>query len=477
MIIEEKFSYDDVLLVPHASSVSPDQVETRARLVGSIYLNMPILSAAMDTVTEESMAIAMALQGGAGVIHRNLSPQHQSEQVAHVKRFLNWVIEEPITITSTATLGALRAMMKTHGVSGLPVVDGQKLVGIVTGRDMRFTEDDTALVNTIMTAAVITVPEDITPEQAYKIFGQHRVEKLPVVDTDGHLRGLITVKDLQKREENPVAAIDSHGRLIVGAAISPMDWQVRVPLLMEARCDFVVFDTAHGSATQVLDAIRELKSVYPDLLVIGGNVATGHSTRLLIDAGADAVKVGVGPGSICTTRIVSGVGYPQFSAVVECAEVAAEYNIPIIADGGIKYSGDIAKAIGGGASCVMLGNLLAGLKESPGTEIIFEGRIFKQYRGMGSLGAIANGSGDRYRMRKEEKPVPEGIEGRVPFKGDAAAFLHQMVSGLRKGMGYVGAADVKALQQYRQFVRITNSGLTESHVHDVTVTHESPNYS
>ncbi len=477
MIIEEKLSYDDVLLVPHASTVSPDQVKTCVRLAGSIYLNIPILSAAMDTVTEESMAIAMALQGGAGVIHRNLSARRQSEQVAYVKRFLNWVIEEPITINSTATLGQLRAMMKTHGVSGFPVVDGQKLVGIVTGRDMRFTEDDTALVNSIMTAEVITVNEDITPEKAYKIFGQYRVEKLPVVDNEGHLKGLITVKDLQKHEENPQAAVDSHGRLIVGAAISPSDWHVRVPLLVEARCDFVVFDTAHGAAKQVLDAVRELKKAYPELMVIGGNVATGPSTRLLIEAGADAVKVGVGPGSICTTRIVSGVGYPQFSAVVDCAEVAAKFNIPIIADGGIKYSGDIAKAIGGGASCVMLGNLLAGLKESPGTEIIFEGRIFKQYRGMGSLGAIANGSGDRYQMRKEEKPVPEGIEGRVPFKGEAAAFLHQMVSGLRKGMGYVGSPDIKALQAYKHFVRITNNGLTESHVHDVTVTHESPNYS
>jgi IMP dehydrogenase len=477
MIIEEKLSYDDVLLVPHASSVSPDQVKTRVRLAGSIYLNIPILSAAMDTVTEESMAIAMALQGGAGVIHRNLSPKRQSEQVAHVKRFLNWVIEEPITINNTATLGELRAMMKKHGVSGLPVVDGQKLVGIVTGRDMRFTEDDKALVSSIMTAKVITVQEDITPEKAYKIFGQHRVEKLPVVDGQGHLKGLITVKDLQKREENPQAAMDSHGRLIVGAAISPSDWSVRVPLLVEARCDFVVLDTAHGAAKQVLDAVRELKQGYPELMVIGGNVATGSTTRLLIEAGADAIKVGVGPGSICTTRIVSGVGYPQFSAVVDCAEVAIEFDIPIIADGGIKYSGDIAKAIGGGASCVMLGNLLAGLKESPGAEIIFEGRIFKQYRGMGSLGAIANGSGDRYRMRKEEKPVPEGIEGRVPFKGEAAAFLHQMVSGLRKGMGYVGSPDIEALQAYKQFVRITNSGLTESHVHDVTVTHESPNYS
>jgi IMP dehydrogenase len=458
--------------------VQPDTANTRVRLAGKLYLNMPILSAAMDTVTEQEMAIAMALSGGAGVIHRNLSPSEQARQVAHVKRYLNWVIHAPYTVSPKASMKEVKAIMQSNDIQGLPVVqDDGTLVGIITGRDVRFALADDKVVEDFMTHEVITVPMDITPEQAYQTFGKYRIERLPVVDKAHKLLGLITVKDLQKREENPLAALDDSGRLIVGAAISPSDWQERLPLLLEADCDFVVFDTAHGAAKGVLDAIRELKATYPEVLVIGGNVATAATAKMLIEAGSDAIKVGVGPGSICTTRVVSGVGYPQFSAVVECASVAQAYNIPCIADGGIKYSGDIAKAIGAGASAVMLGNMLAGLKEAPGDEIILEGRIFKQYRGMGSLGAIASGSGDRYQMRKEAKPVPEGVEGRVPYKGDAKNFLHILVSGLKKGMGYTGCKDIEQLQNYKQFVKITQGGLVESHVHNVSVTKESPNYS
>ncbi|NIZ47171.1 IMP dehydrogenase [Entomospira nematocerorum] len=478
ILIEEKYSYDDVLLVPSISEITPDQANTRVRLAGNIFLNIPILSAAMDTVTEQDMAIAMALRGGAGVIHRNLTPEEQARQVKHVKRYLNWVISAPFTISSQATMKDVKKVMKQHDVRGLPVVDESGiLVGIVTGRDMRFVNNDTEIVGSFMTKDVVTVPVGITPEKAYETFGKYRIEKLPVVDESGVLIGLITVKDLQKREENPQASVDESGRLIVGAAISPMDWKIRLPLLVESQCDFVVFDTAHGAAQSVLEAVRAVKQAYPSLPVIGGNVATASTTQALIDAGVDAVKVGVGPGSICTTRVVSGVGYPQFSAVVECAEIANKAGIPCIADGGIKYSGDIAKAIGAGASAVMLGNMLAGLKEAPGDEIIFEGRIFKQYRGMGSLGAINNGSGDRYQMRKEEKPVPEGVEGRVPYKGEASQYLHVLVSGLKKGMGYTGCKDIETLRKYRQFVKITQGGLVESHVHNVNVTKESPNYS
>lgn len=477
MQIEEKFSYDDVLLVPGYSEVLPSAVDTKTRLAGDLALNIPVLSAAMDTVTEEELAIALALQGGAGVIHRNLSPHEQANQVARVKRFLNWVIESPVTIPVTGIISDVIKLMQRYNVSGLPVLDGKKLVGIITSRDLKFVRDTSLKVTEVMTSNVITVGSNITPPEAHKIFGKHRIEKLPVVDDDGRLKGLITVKDLEKREKNPQAATDKGGRLIVGAAISPNDWEERVPLLIEARCDFVVTDTAHGASRNVLTAIKGIKERYPKLIVIGGNAATADGTRRLIEAGADAVKVGIGPGSICTTRIVSGVGYPQFSAVWECAEEAAKSNIPVIADGGIKFSGDIAKAVGAGASCVMLGNLLAGLKEAPGDEIIYEGRIFKQYRGMGSMGAIANGSGDRYNLRKEEKPAPEGVEGRVPFKGELAPYLHQLISGLRKGMGYCGTPDIEALRQYKQFVRITSGGLTESHVHDVAVTKEAPNYS
>jgi len=476
MEIFEKFSYDDVLLVPRYSDVMPGDVKVRTRLAGNIYLNVPVLSAAMDTVTEDSMAIALALEGGAGVIHRNLSPEEQAAQVGHVKRYLNWVIEDPITINHDQTIADVNAIMETYGVTGLPVLDGTKLVGLITNRDMRFCKNQTQKVSEVMTTDLILERGTPTPDTAAQKFYEHRIEKLPVVDKEGHLTGLITVTDMEKKAKFPQAATDEMGRLIVGAAVSPNDWKVRIPLLLKNKCDFVVLDTAHGLSKNVLDAVKEIKQTHP-ITVIGGNVADGQGAKMLIDAGADAVKVGVGPGSICTTRVVAGIGVPQFSAVLEAAEEAKKHDIPIIADGGIKYSGDIVKAIGAGASTVMIGNLFAGLKEAPGQEIIYEGRIFKSYRGMGSVGAIKDGSGDRYNMKSGDEPVPEGIEGRVPYKGELPNYLNQLVTGLKKGMGYTGCSDIKALQSYGKFIRITASGLRESHSHDVQITREAPNYS
>jgi len=463
-----------VLLQPGYSEVLPRETDVSTLLVKDVRLNVPVISAAMDTVTEEKMAVALALEGAAGVIHRNLKPEQQAEQVSNAKRYLNWVIESPVTVEDDRTLGDVKQLMHRY----LPVItkDG-KLVGIITGRDLRFCRDDSLFVRDVMTKEMVVTEGKPTVDDARQKFDKHRIEKLPVIDNEGHLTGLITVKDMEKQEMFPRAARDKKGRLIVGAAISNNDWSVRLPLLVGAKVDFVVLDTAHGDSKGVIEAVRAIKAQYPDLAVIGGNVATKEGTRHLIEAGADAVKVGVGPGSICTTRIVSGVGAAQFSAVVECAEEAAKSGIPIIADGGIKFSGDISKAIGAGANAVMIGNLFAGLKEAPGREIIFDGRIYKEYRGMGSLGAIKDGSGDRYGIAKDETPVPEGIEGRVPYKGELKSFLHQMVSGLRKGMGYCGCRTVEELKNYRKFVRITASGLRESHAHDVTITQEAPNYS
>ena len=476
--LKETLSYDDVLLEPGYSEVLPRETDVSTTLVGNVKLNVPVISAAMDTVTEEKMAVALALEGAAGVIHRNLRPEVQAEQVSNAKRYLNWVIESPVTVEDDRTIGDVKQLMHRYNVSGLPVITKEgKLVGIITGRDLRFCRDDSLFVRDVMTKDIVVAEGRPTTDDARQKFDKHRIEKLPVIDGEGHLTGLITVKDMEKQEMFPRAARDSKGRLIVGAAISNNDWSVRLPLLIGAKVDCVVLDTAHGDSKGVIEAVRAIKKQYPDLLVIGGNVATAAGTRHLIDAGADAVKVGVGPGSICTTRIVSGVGAAQFSAVCECAEEASKSNIPIIADGGIKFSGDISKAIGAGANAVMIGNLFAGLKEAPGREIIFDGRIYKEYRGMGSLGAIKDGSGDRYGIAKDETPVPEGIEGRVPYKGELRSFLHQMVSGLRKGMGYCGCRNVEELKKYRKFVRITSSGLRESHAHDVTITQEAPNYS
>ncbi|MFQ3620774.1 MAG: IMP dehydrogenase [Spirochaetales bacterium] len=478
MLLEESLSYDDVLLVPSYADFLPHETDVKTRLLKDLYINIPILSSAMDTVTEEEMAIALALEGGVGVIHRNLTPEVQAEQVGNVKRFLNWIIYDPVTVEEDRTLREVELRMKKYKVSGLLVLNNEgKLSGIITSRDMKFCTDFDQKVKDVMTQNPIVEKGEPDIQRALDTFHKHKVEKLPVVDREGKVRGLITVKDIEKHQNFPHAALDSTGRLLVGAAISPRDYEVRLPLLLENKVDFVVIDTAHGDSKSVIDTLRSIRKKYP-VPVIGGNVATAEATERLIEAGADAVKVGVGPGSICTTRIVAGIGVPQFTAVYLCAEVGLKKGIPIIADGGIKYSGDIVKAIGAGASAVMIGNLFAGLKEAPGKEIIYEGRIFKQYRGMGSIGAIQEGSGDRYQMPSDvEEPVPEGVEGRVPYKGTLKPFVHQLVSGLRKGMGYCGCRTLKELQQYRKFVKISPAGLRESHAHDVVITQEPPNYS
>ena len=474
--ILETLSYDDVLLVPAYSDVLSGNADTKTHLVSDIYLNVPVLSAAMDTVTESDLAIAIALEGGAGVIHRNLSPEVQAAHVGKVKRFLNWIIDDPLTVSPDQTIADVRKITSEYNISGLPVVKEGNLVGIITGRDLRFCEDDRILVKDAMTKDPVVANSSPTPESAREKFNNHKIEKLPVVDTDGRLTGLITVKDMEKKRLSPNAAVDKRGRLITGAAISPQDYKKRIPLLMENHVDFVVLDTAHGDSKSVIDAVKAIKSEF-NIPVIGGNVATSEGTRRLIEAGADAVKVGVGPGSICTTRIVAGIGVAQLTAVMDCAEEADKYGIPVIADGGIKYSGDISKAIAAGASSVMIGNMLAGLKESPGREIIFEGRIFKSYRGMGSIAAIKEGSGDRYQMSKNDAPVPEGIEGRVPYKGELKPFLYQLVTGLKKGMSYCGCPDIDSMKKYRKFGKISSAGLRESHAHDISITQEAPNYS
>ncbi len=476
MIIEETLSYDDVLLLPSYSDFMPGETDIKTRLVGDVVLNIPIISAAMDTVTEYELAIAIALDGGAGVIHRNMTPQEQADQVSRVKRFLNWVIESPVTVEEDRPVTEVRELMERHRISGLPVLHGGKLSGIITSRDLRFCTDEHLLVREVMTRDPVVVSGTPTIEAAQEKFDSHKIEKLPVVADDGVLTGLITVKDIEKHQMFPRAATDASGRLLVGAAIGPFDVDRRVPLLVRSKVDFIVIDTAHGDSGNVVRAVRELKSRF-DVPVIAGNVGTREGTRRLIDAGADAIKVGVGPGSICTTRIVAGIGIPQLSAVAWAVEEADRSNIPVIADGGIKFSGDITKAIAAGASAVMIGNLFAGLKESPGQEIIYEGRIFKTYRGMGSLESIRRGSGDRYQLAEGEAPVPEGVEGRVPYKGELKPFLHQLVVGLQKGMGYTGCVTLEQLRQYRKFVKITPAGLRESHAHDVSITQEPPNYS
>ena len=473
----EALSYDDVLLLPGYSDMLPRDCDITTILCGEVSLNVPIISAAMDTVTDDKLAIALALEGGAGVIHRNLSPEEQTRQVANVKRYLNWIIENPVTVAEKTLVGDVKLLLGKFNVSGAPVLDSKgKLVGIITARDMRFCQDDSLMVSEIMTRDLIVEKGKASVSSAREKFGKYRIEKLPVVDEEERLTGLITVKDMEKHELHPRAATDSSGRLLVGAAISPQDCKERLPLLVAARVDFVVIDTAHGDSKNVIDAIREIKKDF-EIPVIGGNVVSREATKRLIDAGADAVKVGVGPGSICTTRVVAGVGVPQFSAVWECAEEASLSKIPVIADGGIKFSGDIPKAIGAGADVVMIGNLFAGLKESPGQEILYDGRIYKEYRGMGSLGAIHDGSGDRYQMGKDEAASPEGIEGRIPYRGELKDFLFQLVAGLRKGMGYCGCKNIEELKQYRKFVKITSAGLRENHPHDIVITKDAPNYS
>ncbi|AFG37668.1 IMP dehydrogenase [Spirochaeta africana] len=476
MKIHEQLSYDDVLLLPSYSDFLPHEADVATEIIPGIKLKVPIVSAAMDTVTEDRLAIALALQGGAGVIHRNLTPRDQAQQVANVKRYLNYVIDNPLTVAPDQTIEDVWNVMQENSISGLPVVENEKLVGIITSRDMRFCKDYKLRVKDVMTPDPVVEVGTPKIESARDKFNTHKIEKLPVVDEQGRLTGLITVKDMEKHDKYPHAATDEAGRLLVGAAISPVDLQRRLPLLQQARVDFVVLDTAHGESKNVVDAIKTIKAEY-EVPVIGGNVATAEGAERLIKAGADAIKVGVGPGSICTTRIVAGIGVPQFSAVIDACLAARKHNVPVIADGGIKYSGDIVKAIGAGAAAVMVGNLFAGMKESPGREIIYEGRIFKAYRGMGSIASIRKGSGDRYQMNEGDEPVPEGVEGRVPYKGELAPYVHQLVTGLKKGMGYTGCRNLTELRNYGKFVRITAAGMRESHAHDVVITQEPPNYS
>ena len=488
---EIALTFDDVLLVPGRSHVLPAKVDlgvTLGRQGTGLRLNIPVLSAAMDTVTESQMAIALARGGGLGVIHRNLTIEDQAGEVDKVKRSESGMIVDPVTLPPDATLAAAEAIMGHYHISGVPIVDkGFRPVGILTNRDVRFADDYSLPVHAYMTPAerLVTAPLGTTLVQAQKLLQEHRIEKLPLVDADGVLKGLITVKDIMKKRDFPSSATDARGRLLAAAAIGVTgDWQERLAALVAAGLDAVVIDTAHGHSEAVLQATERVKSLYPDLTLISGNVATAAGTADLIDAGADVVKVGVGAGSICTTRIVAGAGVPQLSAILNCLEVAGERNVPVIADGGIKYSGDIVKALAAGASAVMLGSLLAGLKESPGELVLWEGKRFKAYRGMGSLGAMRGPGRDRYASSQRSggvsselsKLVPEGIEGRVPYKGELKAYLYQMMGGLRSGMGYVGAADLGHLHQVARFVRITNAGLIESHPHNVFITQESPNY-
>ena len=482
--MEEYLAFDDVLLVPGRSSILPGDANLSMELAKGIRLNTPILSAAMDTVTESRMAIALAREGGLGIIHRNCSISEQASEVDKVKRSESGMIVDPITLPPDAPLAQAQALMAHYHISGIPITQNGKLVGILTNRDIRFTFADDRPVSEFMTRDnLIVAPLGTTLDQARDILQQHRIEKLPLVDKDFNLKGLITVKDIQKKLDYPLAATDAHGRLLAGAAIGVgADMEERLAAVVEAGVDVVCLDTAHGHSERVIQATARVKSLYPQLVVIAGNVVTAEGTRDLISAGADVVKVGVGAGSICTTRVVAGVGVPQFSAIVECARAARESGIPIIADGGIRYSGDIVKALAAGASFVMLGNLLAGLEESPGETILLEGRRYKQYRGMGSMGAMRGYAQDRYnpsaRVKSKDsgKLVPEGIEGRVPYKGKVSDHVYQLMGGLRSGMGYVGAATIPELWAKARFVRITNAGYVESHPHSIIITEEAPNY-
>jgi len=476
----EALTFDDVLLLPAASSILPANANTQTRLTRNISLGIPVLSAAMDTVTESRMAIALAQAGGIGVIHRNLAPEIQAEKVRRVKRFESGMVMHPITIGPDEPVSAALRLMDEHGFSGFPVVDaGKKLVGILTNRDLRFAEDTNLPVRDLMTRKLITVQSGTSRDDAKKLLHQHRIEKLLVVNAAGECIGLMTVKDIEKAKLHPTATKDEAGRLRCAAAIGTGEGgAVRAELLAEAEVDVLVVDTAHGHAASVIETVRQLRKKYPQLQLIAGNIATGDAAKALIDAGADAVKVGIGPGSICTTRIVAGVGVPQLTAIQNVVAVAHP-DVPVIADGGIKFSGDMAKAIAAGADCVMLGSMLAGTEEAPGEVILYQGRSYKSYRGMGSAGAMSKGSADRYfqgAVKERDKLVPEGVEGRVPYKGHVADVLHQLLGGLRASMGYTGSATIADMQSRAQFVRITNAGLKESHVHNIDITAESSNY-
>ena len=482
-IVLEGLTYDDVLLLPDRSEVMPRDVSTSSRLTKKIELRVPLVSAAMDTVTESNLAIAMARQGGVGVLHKNMTIEEQAIEVRRVKRSESGMILDPITLKASNTVADALELMARFSIGGIPVVDDSGLlVGIVTNRDLRFRpSSDKALSEVMTTGALITTHIGTTLEEAEDMLQNNKIEKLPVVDEGGYLKGLITFKDIQKKKQFPNACKDELGRLRVGAAVGvTADTLKRVEALVNASVDFVIVDTAHGHSVGVLNMIREVKAAYPDLQLIGGNVATGSGTTALIESGVDAVKVGIGPGSICTTRVVAGVGVPQLTAVMECYEAAKVHNIPIIADGGIKQTGDIPKAIAAGADTIMIGSMFAGVDESPGETVLYEGRRFKNYRGMGSLGAMKDGSKDRYFQDAEDdlkKLVPEGIEGRVPYKGYLSEVVYQLMGGLRAAMGYCGCNTVDELRQNAKFVRVTASGLRESHPHDIFITKEAPNYS
>jgi IMP dehydrogenase len=478
--IPEGLTFDDVLLLPGRSSVLPAQADTRTCLTRAISLNIPIVSAAMDTVTDSRLAIAISRQGGIGFIHRNMSIDRQAEEVDKVKRSESGMIVDPVTIAPELSVRQALDIMNKYKVSGLPVTRGAHLLGILTNRDLRFERNLDQPVSGIMTKDnLVTVPVGTTLEEAERILQRHRIEKLLVVDADFNLKGLITVKDIQKKIEFPNATKDEHGRLRVGAAIgATADFLERAQELARGSADVLAIDTAHGHTTRVMDAIRAVKSKLPNMQVVAGNVATADGTRELISLGVDGLKVGIGPGSICTTRVVTGAGVPQITAILECARAAKDTGVPLIADGGIKFSGDISKALAAGASSVMIGGLFAGTEESPGETILYQGRTFKSYRGMGSIGAMEAGSADRYAQESAErgKSVPEGIEGQVSYKGPLSALVEQLVGGLRSGMGYCGTANLKELRENSQFIRISQAGLRESHVHDVIITREAPNY-
>ncbi|MFO7891290.1 MAG: IMP dehydrogenase [bacterium] len=479
-IIMEGITFDDILLIPAKSAFLPKDVDIKARLTRNITLNIPIVSAAMDTVTEARMAIAVAREGGIGIVHKNLSPERQAAEVDKVKRSESGMISNPVSLSPNKKLKDAVDMMKKYHISGIPIVENKKLVGILTNRDLRFETQLQQLIRDVMTKEnLITASEGTELEEAEIILQKHKIEKLPIVDDDGNLTGLITVKDIQKRKAFPNAAKDSKGRLLVGAAVSTgNDTEERVKRLVKAGVDILCVDTAHGHSKGVLSTIKKIKKQYPEIDLIGGNVATSEGTTALIEAGVDAVKVGIGPGSICTTRVVAGVGVPQVTAVMECAKICTKENIPLICDGGVRFSGDISKAICSGADSVMLGSLLAGVEESPGELVLMEGRSYKVYRGMGSLGAMSSGSADRYYQEasEEKKFVPEGIEGRVPYKGQLADVIYQLAGGIRSAMGYCGVKSIAELQQKGKFIRVSSASIKESHPHDVIITKEAPNY-
>ena len=478
-IIGDGITFDDVLLVPQYSEVTPNMIDLTTHLTKKIQLNIPMMSAGMDTVTEHRMAIAIARQGGIGIIHKNMSIEAQAEEVDKVKRSEYGVITDPFYLSPEHTLEDANALMAKFRISGVPITEGRKLVGIITNRDLKFEEDFSRKIREVMTSKnLVTAKEGVTLAEAKKILAKARVEKLPIVDDDFNLKGLITIKDIEKQIKYPLSAKDEQGRLLCGAAVgitkNVMD---RVTALVNAKVDCIVIDSAHGHSKNIITTLKEIKAAYPDLQVIVGNVATGEATKALIEAGADAVKIGIGPGSICTTRVVAGIGVPQVSAVMDCYEAGKPYGVPIIADGGIKYSGDMTKALAAGASVCMMGSMFAGCDEAPGEFELYQGRKYKVYRGMGSIAAMENGSKDRYFQTEAKKLVPEGVEGRVAYKGTVEDTIFQLVGGIRSGMGYCGAKNIKTLQETGKFVKISAASLKESHPHDIQITKEAPNYS